>query len=122
MLFSEYHNIVSDHSRAERFGQMMLQEDEERPFEDVELSESHDEDEDDEYESTRKLSNLNDLLANLGEEDIEEEEELSEDEEGSKEEEKDLENDISALNNEDEDDENLESQLSEGAQYDEVEL
>ena len=109
MLFSEYHNIVSDHSRAERFGQMMLQEDEERPFEDVELSESHDEDEDDEYDSTRKLSNLNDLLANLGEEEIEEEE-------------KDLENDISALNNEDEDDENLESQLSEGAQYDEVEL
>ena len=40
----------------------------------MELSESQDE-EDDEYESTRKLSNLNDLLANLGEEGIEQEDE-----------------------------------------------
>lgn len=68
-VFREYQNIVSDRSRAERFGLLMLSDDEEEKegFEDIDLDKlSNEEDaEDNDIDSScEKLSNLQHLLAN----------------------------------------------------------
>ncbi|CDW76055.1 UNKNOWN [Stylonychia lemnae] len=124
----EYQNIVSDHSRAERFGQLMLEDDEgQKDFEEINLDKvledeknSDENDEslyDDEEDSQEQLNNLQDLLANYvqdGEKNQEEGTIISIDQ--SEVNPKSLKQDMSALNDEINDD-NEADEL-----YEEVEL
>jgi hypothetical protein len=60
---------VSDHGRAEKFGQLMLSDDEEeKAFEDIDLDRLSDDEDYSNYEeerSSRKFSHLNDLISNI---------------------------------------------------------